>query len=253
LKLPITRRDRRDWGAELSARWATVPAGDDRRSTHELAFLDDDALLSFWREIRDREGAFDQRGWYRLLYRDTVPGRRLLDIGCGLALDTLTFAEQGALVTCADLAVSNVRLVERIASLLGVSDRVEVVHLESPAAVEGLPSAFDAILALGSLHHAPQDVVGPEVRELAKHLKPGGRWLQLAYPRVRWQRDGSPSFEKWGEVTDGPRTPWAEWYDADKLLEMLAPHPFRLVFQTEWHGGDFNWFDLVLDPDGASA
>jgi hypothetical protein len=48
-------------------------------------------------------------------------------------------------------------------------------------------------------------------------------------------------------MTDGPGTPWAEWYDAEKLLSLLEPFPFRLVFETEWHDRDFNWFDLVLE------
>ena len=236
-----------DWGNLLAERWSTVPtAGADRAPAEDLLALGDDALLRFWHETHDRDDALEERGWYRLLYRDFTSGRRLLDIGCGLALDTLRFAEQGATVTCADLAEANVRLVERIASLLGVSGRVDAVHLEALGAVGNLPYGFDAILAIGSLHHAPQDVVGPEARELANHLRPSGRWLQFAYPRRRWERDGSPPFEAWGETTDGPGTPWAEWYDAAKLLEMLTPHPFRLVFETEWHDSEFNWIDLEL-------
>lgn len=232
-------------------RWATVPAGHEgRRTTAELAFLDDDALLALWRDVRDTEGKHEDRGWFRERYSDFVPGRRLLDIGCGLALDTLTFAEQGAAVTCADLAPSNVRLVERIARLLGVSERVTVVNLESPAAVSKLPFDYDAILALGSLHHAPQEVVGPEVRELARHLRVGGRWLQLAYPKARWEREGAPPFSEWGNVTDGPGTPWAEWYDVPKLLSLLSPHRFRVEFEHEWHDSDFNWFDLELEAHG---
>jgi hypothetical protein len=43
------------------------------------------------------------------------------------------------------------------------------------------------------------------------------------------------------------RTPWAEWYDGAKLLELLAPLPFGLVFEAEWHDREFNWIDLVLD------
>ena len=93
-----------------------MPAGgDQRRSTEDLLRLSDEELLHFWGGTRDREGVFDQRGWYRLVYRDFVKGRHLLDVGCGLALDTLTFAEQGATITCADLAASNVELVERVA------------------------------------------------------------------------------------------------------------------------------------------
>src|SRR3954447_13710721 len=121
-----------NWGERLTDRWRVVPAvGSERTSTEDLLRSSDENLLAFWRDTRDREGALEQRGWYRLLYREFVKGRRLLDIGCGLALDTLTFAEQGATVTCADLAVTNVELVRRVARLLSIEERVEVVHLES--------------------------------------------------------------------------------------------------------------------------
>lgn len=225
-----------------------MPAGTERRSTHELAFLDDAALLAFWRENRDAEGAPDQRGWYRERYGDVIPGKHLLDIGCGLAMDSLTFAERGATVVCADLAASNVRLVERIAALLGVGDRVTAFHLQTPERVRELPFDFDMIFALGSLHHAPREVVGPEIQELGLHLKVGGTWCQLAYPKLRWERDGSPPFDQWGDVTDGQGTPWAEWYDGSKLLDLLAPTPFELILEHEWHDHDFNWFELRKLP-----
>jgi hypothetical protein len=53
-------------------------------------------------------------------------------------------------------------------------------------------------------------------------------------------------FDEWGVATDGVGTPWAEWYDVPKLLDALSPARFDLVFYTEWHREDFNWFDLVL-------
>jgi len=242
------RRRAINWTETLTERWRVVPiAGPGRRSSEDLLALSDQDLLDFLRDTRDREGALEQRGWYRLLYSEFVTGRRLLDIGCGLAMDTLTFAERGATVTCADLAATNVELVSRVARLLGLDDRVETVHLDSLEMEGRFSGAFDAILGIGSLHNAPQEVMGPELRGLAPYLAPGGRWLQFAYPRIRWERDGKPAFERWGEMTDGPGTPWCEWYDAAKLIELLQPFPFRLVFETEWHDGEFNWIDLVLD------
>lgn len=234
-----------DWPELLRDRWSVVPAaGPDRVATDDLLALGDAELLQFWRAQRDGDGGLDLRGWYRLLYSDFVRGRRLLDIGCGLALDTLTFAEQGAAVTCVDLVASNVELVERVACLLGVADRVTVEHLESPAAVERLPAGFDAVFAIGSLHHAPVEVVGAEIAELGQHVVKGGRWLQFAYPRARWEQDGEPSFDVWGEITDGPGTPWAEWYDVEKVARFLGDG-FVPVFTCEWHDHDFNWLDFV--------
>ena len=73
---------------------------------------------------------------------------------------------------------------------------------------------------MGSLHNAPESVMKPELQELVRHLKAGGRWLQLAYPVARWEREGSPPFDVWGQMTDGLGTPWCEPYDVPKLLNV---------------------------------
>jgi len=78
-----------------------------------------------------------------------------------------------------------------------------------------------------------------------RHLKVGGRWLQLAYPKVRWIEHRRPPFRTWGEATDGAGTPWAEWYDVPKLLKMLEPGKFDVVLYREFHGNQLNWFDLL--------
>ena len=108
-----------------------------------------------------------------------------------------------------------------------------------------LDADYDVIMAMGSLHHAPAKVMKPEYQELLRHLKIGGRWLQLAYPRSRWIREGRSPFSKWGEMTDGAGTPWCEWYDLPKLLSMFEPAKFEVVLYQEFHNSDFNWFDLV--------
>ena len=113
--------------------------------------------------------------------------------------------------------------------------------------LEVLPTDFDVVTAVGSLHNAPFDVMKHEVAELVRHLKVGGRWLQLAYPKARWEREGMPPFEKWGTLTDGEGTPYCEWYDMEKLLRLLKPADFEPLFHYEWHNHDFNWFDLKLN------
>jgi hypothetical protein len=98
---------------------------------------------------------------------------------------------------------------------------------------------------MGSLHHMPYKVVRDEAQELIRHLKVGGRWLQLAYPRSRWLREGRLPFNLWGSYTDGMGTPWGEWYDLPKLLSLLEPAEFDVILYREFDNNDFNWFDLV--------
>jgi hypothetical protein len=147
-----------------------------------------------------------------------------------------------------DLVESNLKVLQRLCGIIGLGD-VRFVHFQDLHSLKGLDADYDVIMAMGSLHNAPVKVMKPEYQELLKHLKIGGRWLQLAYPRSRWIREGRSPFRKWGEITDGAGTPWCEWYDLPKLLSMFAPAKFDVVLYQEFHNGDFNWFDLLYRDD----
>jgi SAM-dependent methyltransferase len=234
----------------LRARWSTVPldVAGERVDSGQLTRLRTPDLVRMWTQARDADDAgFDARGWYRLLYREFIRGKKILDIGCGLAFDSLTWLQAGAKhVTFVDIAETNLAVVERLAAALGVRRRATTLCIADPSDLASLPTNYDVVMAMGSLHNAPEDVMKPEALELARRLKPGGRWLQLAYPRNRWEREGALPFAEWGELTDGPGTPWEEWYDVPKLLALLEPARFDLVFYCEFHNRDFNWFDLVF-------
>jgi 2-polyprenyl-3-methyl-5-hydroxy-6-metoxy-1,4-benzoquinol methylase len=246
---------RQDWSRPyeiLRNKWGEVPATNQtRHQSRDFLDLDDKALLNFWLTSRDEQStgpAFDHRGWYQALYTDALRDKEVLDVGSGLGFSSLTFAQHGARVTFLDLHPDNLAVVERVAGLLGL-DKPRCVLLEDLSSLDAL-AEYDAITAIGSLHHAPSDVIRPEARSLLRHLRVGGRWLQFAYPRGRWQREGKLPFSRWGESTDGVGTPWAEWYDVPKLLDLLAPGRFEVVLYHEFGGGAFNWFDLLYRGGG---
>lgn len=103
---------------------------------------------------------------------------------------------------------------------------------------------YDVIWACGSLHNAPRAILKQETTELLKHLKVGARWIQLAVPKERWTREGKMPFREWGTRTDGG-APWEEWYDLEKLLDLLKPAEFKVAKYMNYHNDDFNWFDLI--------
>ncbi|GAG34472.1 unnamed protein product, partial [marine sediment metagenome] len=148
-----------------------------------------------------------------------------------------------AQMTFLDLVESNLQLLERICELLGV-DNVAFQYLEGLDSIAHLPDDFDAIYCQGSLINAPFEVIHDEAQELLKHLPIGGRWIELAYPEQRWQREGRLPFDEWGDKTDGG-APWVEWYDLPKLQQRLAPAEFDVILSFNFHNDDFNWFDLV--------
>jgi 2-polyprenyl-3-methyl-5-hydroxy-6-metoxy-1,4-benzoquinol methylase len=232
----------------LRKKWVEVPTTrDGRMKTTRLHELSDDALAHEWEKTREditTGTQFAHRGWYHNLYADGMRGKKVMDVGSGFGIDSITFAQHGAKLTFVDLVETNLNVLKRLCKTLGLSD-VRFHVLQDVDSLTPLGTDYDVIMAMGSLHNAPVEVMKPEYQELIKHLKVGGRWLQLAYPDTRWIRDGRPPFSKWGEMTDGAGTPWCEPYDVRKLLSMLAPARFDVVLYQEFHNGDFNWFDLL--------
>ncbi len=231
----------------LRVKWIEVPGGNDRIRSDKLLSLPDGELLKFWTEARrayTTGDGFAIRGWYNDLYADAFKGKKIMDVGCGLAYDSITFAQHGARVTFMDIVEDNLQIVKRLCQILGIKD-ARFVYMRDLKSLSEADPDYDAILCLGSLINAPFEVVRREAQELLKHLKIGGRWIELAYPKKRWIREGRLPFKVWGEYTDGAGTPWMEWYDLLKMRRRLEPAKFEVVLYHEFHNGDFNWFDLV--------
>lgn len=230
----------------LRKKWHEVPAGDNRVTTSQLLLLPDDELLEKWSQIRINATSgpsFDVRGWYHLLYCDVFKGKKVMDVGSGLGIDGITFAEHGASVTFVDIVESNLEVLKRICHLLNIKN-VKFCYLETIQSLKELPRDYDVIWCQGSLINAPFDIIHEEAQELLSHLPIGGRWIELAYPEIRWVREGKLSFDQWGDKTDGG-APWIEWYDLLKLKKLLFPAEFNVVLYLNFHNDDFNWFDLV--------
>lgn len=229
----------------LRAKWGAVPAGQKRFSTADLMGLPDDELIATWtqnREVATTGKAFNVRGWYHTIYKDVFRGKSVLDVGSGLAIDGITFAQHGAQMTFLDIVESNLELLKRLCRILKV-ENVAFHYLENFDSIASLPEKFDVIWCQGSLINMPFEVTRKEAQLLLERLPVGGRWVELAYPEERWKREGELPFERWGDKTDGG-APWMEWYDLPKLRKLLSPAEFDVVLAFNFHNNDFNWFDL---------
>jgi SAM-dependent methyltransferase len=232
----------------LRLKWHEVPgAGSERLTTKQLIDMPDKELLDLWLRTvsNDTTGAkFEVRGWYHLLYKDVLSGKKVMDVGSGFGIDGITFAQNGARMTFVDIVESNLKVLERLCRILGLTE-VNFCYMKDLSSLSALPNDYDVIWCQGSLINTPFDITRNEVQELLKHLPVGGRWVELAYPKTRWKREGKKPFEKWGDITDGAGTPWIEWYDLPKLKSLFDPAQFDVVLYQEFHNSDFNWFDLI--------
>jgi SAM-dependent methyltransferase len=104
-----------------------------------------------------------------------LPGRRVLDLGCGTGDLTLMLLGLGAQVTALDLSPAMVALARKRAELFGPASAAQWVA--APVEASGLPSGrFDVVLGRFILHHLDLERAA---REISRLLAPGGRAVFL--------------------------------------------------------------------------
>ena len=231
---------------KLRDKWSEVPAGNARVRTMDLYRLSNKDLLDFWFKARQEATtgqSFSVRGWYHYLYTRDFKNKKMMDVGSGIGIDGITFAQNSVDVTFVDILESNIELLKRLCGLLNLKN-VNFHYIDKFESLEVLPKNYDIIWCQGSMINLPFELAALETSELLKHLPVGSRWIELAYPKERWINEGQLPLDKWGEKTDGG-APWIEWYDIDKLLQRLRPAEFSVILSFNFHNNDFNWFDLV--------
>lgn len=83
-------------------------------------------------------------------------GRRVLEIGCGIGTDTISFARTGARVTAVDLSESSLALARRRAEVFGLSDRIRFFCGNSEELGQIVPvEPYDLVYSFGVIHHTP--------------------------------------------------------------------------------------------------
>lgn len=236
----------------LRVKWHEIPATRQERAfSSDLLNWPDYQLLEYWEECKQQTTTPNVRGWFQDLYKDDFAGLDVADVGPGVGVDGIYFAQRGANVTFVDIVEDNLRLLERICTLKGIKanfyfiDDFFLYHFNRN---------FDVFLFIGSMINAPFDFTQRQLQAMLKFLRPGGKVLMLGYPKERYIQLGARSCEEFGKMTDGERTPWCEWYDDEKIRALFGSE-FRLNWSRNF-GSDnteFNWFDLTKSSQDGFA
>jgi hypothetical protein len=236
-----------NWIAALADKWHEIPlTATERGSSIDQLKLSDDELIRWWDDVARQKREQDFIAWMIEVYRDFIRGKKLIEVGPGMGWFGVECLKFGATVTFIDVANSNLRLIERVCRIKELRGDAYLPLCEFSDPLK-LSDDYDAVFAIGSLHHTPSEIAKPEFEALASRLKIGGRFIALTYPKERWEHEGRKPFSEFGKGTDGPRTPWAEWYDVEKFMAQLAPNKFRVLLDFNFgpsRKDDFNWFDL---------
>jgi ubiquinone/menaquinone biosynthesis C-methylase UbiE len=108
-------------------------------------------------------------------------GRRLLEIGCGVGIDLIRFAQGGAIVTGVDLAPQSIQLATRNFQWHDLPADLRVMNGE---ALELEDNSFDVVYAHGVLQYTAN--AEKMAKEMHRVLKPGGEAIAMVYNRLSW-------------------------------------------------------------------
>ncbi len=139
----------------------------------------------FYREIDSR---FWKAAWFahrpgeepfsRFIDYSRLPGKRVLEIGCGAGALRAQIAKHGAHLTAIDLTEHAINLTRRrfeISGLAGDIRQMDAEHMDFPS------DSFDFIWSWGVIHHsASTEAI---IRQIHRVLKPGGEAGIMVYHR----------------------------------------------------------------------
>ncbi|MFH0989463.1 MAG: class I SAM-dependent methyltransferase [bacterium] len=161
------------------------------------------------------------------------PGKRLLEIGCGLGTDLLQFARGGALVTGVDLTPRSIELVKQRFALYGLPVDARVADAEQ------LPfedNSFDIVYSFGVLHHTPN--TPKAINEVYRVLKPGGKIIIMLYHQSSMHvalgslyrrlsgkapKEGDRT-DDWVRIYDGEDNPLGKAYTRNQVRRMFSQY-----------------------------
>ena len=125
------------------------------------------------------DGFYDYK--WRVFNYSKYRGYKVLEIGCGLGVDSVKMAQSGADLTCIDLSDTSVRLTRELLEKLKLKAQVFQGDCES---LDFPDETFDVVYAYGVLMLVKNE--RKAMSEVLRVLKPGGEALGVLYHRRSW-------------------------------------------------------------------
>jgi len=105
-------------------------------------------------------------------------GKSLLEVGCGIGVDSIQLARRGFDVTAVDLTDSALAVARQFAAHRGASIDFRLGNAEG---LDFADRGFGAVYSFGVLHHTPD--IERSVAEVHRVLRPGGTAYVMLYHR----------------------------------------------------------------------
>ena len=113
-------------------------------------------------------------------------GKKVLEIGCGIGTDTISFARAGARVTAVDLTEKSLEVARQRARVFGLDNRITFLEANAEKLSDYVPvEAYDLVYSFGVIHHTPHpDLVLEQIR---KYVAPQSTVKIMVYNRWSWK------------------------------------------------------------------
>jgi len=113
-------------------------------------------------------------------------GRTVLEIGCGIGTDTVSFARAGAHVVAVELSEKSAELARRRLEVYGLAGRASVVVGDAESLPDIVPvQPFDLVYSFGVIHHSPH----PRriVEHVRRYMSAASELRLMVYARISWK------------------------------------------------------------------
>jgi SAM-dependent methyltransferase len=168
----------------------------------------DQEVIDFWNSFPSE---FLQR------FANSLPGKRVLDVGSGSGRDALLLKDLGLDVVCLDGSESMIRMTSR----LGFDS-----HLADFEDIDFQPATFDGIWAYTSLIHIPKAEAESVIQVLRTLLKPGG---VFAVGVIGGKAEGMVERKTMPDVQR-----YFKDYLRQELREMVEQQGFDFLFELDY-------------------
>jgi len=161
--------------------------------------------------------------------------KRILEVGCGVGIDLVRFAQNGAIVTGVDLAPQSIALAKKNFEHHGLSGDLRVMNGE---ALEFDDEQFDMVYAHGVIQYTAN--AQKMIDELYRVLKPGGEFIGMLYNRKGWLNYMSKLFKVGLEHEDAPvlkKYTIAEFREMLRKFSKVTIIPERFPVKSRLHKG----------------
>ena len=113
-------------------------------------------------------------------------GKKVLEIGCGIGTDTISFARAGAQVTAVDLTEKSLEMARQRARVFGLEDRIRFLQADAEKLSETVPvERYDLVYSFGVIHHTPHPAAC--WTEIRKYTGPDSTVKIMVYNRWSWK------------------------------------------------------------------